>query len=479
MTEVRDDRQRDGGELLSLGDLVRFVRKYGALVVALAGLAGLVTFLAVYFLVPRRYAATATLVLGQNAQPELAARNLRKLLESGAVLDETVDRLGDRGKLPEHTRLTLGRNLTSEMIPTTPGVAAMIEARATAENPALAASMANTWARVFLKHARIEAQKLLASSGEPVTQALGERTKALQQSEQSWEEAVFDYRDRLLEAQVHWDEREAAYRKETAQLLAVHRVETREGLASLVQEAEARESDAAVAWTPRIRRLLAELLVLRQQIAQRSEVVTLVNAVGSDTLWEALSATSPDPNQTPPSLALDRPVLTQALDPAVSELTLRATRVEAELRGEAGDRPAVLELIESLQETQDHRSAELAQLHEERQLGLAKLARQRVHEIHQIQKAWSLESNIHNRRLKQERNLVNKLTQQQQGLDVQEVEAKRDPVSLLAEASPSAQAAPRHTLLKAAAAAVLAGLLGIVIGVLREFGTEPAVRPQR
>src|SRR5262245_22301719 len=98
--ERYESDNESGGTLL--GEWLRRLSRHWKAVFAAALLSGLVTAGTLFLLVPRKYEASATLVIvppkvsSDLKPPTLTIQGYQKLLESDSVLEETKRRLADR-----------------------------------------------------------------------------------------------------------------------------------------------------------------------------------------------------------------------------------------------------------------------------------------------------------------------------------------------------------------------------------------------
>lgn len=152
------------GEVPTLPDWIRFVRRHWLLILGCSLGAAAIVAISLTLLFPPEYEASATVVVlpplfSSALKPEpISVQGYQRLLESDAVIGETAQRLVEDGVLEEDETTSLGEPLESRIFVARreeqTALAPIIEVRAHASSGAKAAAVANAWAETFLDSSR-------------------------------------------------------------------------------------------------------------------------------------------------------------------------------------------------------------------------------------------------------------------------------------------------------------------------------------
>lgn len=489
-----------------LGDAFGFFRRHW-LALSVGALGGLVTALVgTWLLTETVYQASATLFI--HTDPPIATdvspidlSGYQKILESSAVVSATEQRLEELDVLKAGQALRVGDNLHSNLVGfdqrNRPTVAPVLEAQAKGPTPEIAALVANTWARAFVDYseslASLDLSDVLEFLGDQLSELharidtlSGEKAETAEVHQRGTADAEERWLDRIAGARAQWDERVTSLRKETEDLVATYKNATRRimegvledyGLASDQNDGLPRDPSAG----DRGSALLTELTVLRIQLANTPERLSLEGNVPEAILWEPAYS---GPERLPGRLAPRQHVMTvQEHNPLHGELVLRITALERELAAltsEVGD-VRLRELARLLAELQQERLAGLARLMEDRALVLNRALDQRQAELdkllrRQLQELNLLELTSGLSLAEVERSLqdaVGRARQLEKRYNDTELarEAQRLPdVTLAAEASPPREPLPRPLTAKLILGLLAGTIVGLGVALIREGG---------
>ena len=504
-----------------LWEAIQFLGRHWKVIVGTGLAAALVAGLVLHFVIGDQYEAVAVLIVAPSKfssslkAETLDIRGHQRLLESDAVIADTVRRLVDAELVDDPEDLRIGGALQSRIPVVVPGArgqggtdSPLIEVVALASSAETAAETANTWAAVFVEHSR----KLVAESTAPTielaeTEYQRRRTEIEALANQRTELSN-EYQTRLDEAEMRWlraidaaagrkDGDLVAAKNETEEIIARFQNETRQVFESYAEEqgfssratrpaeppsaegfAEAAADEAA---DTDAKGQLRRLASLRSQLAQTPPVLQLEKAISDEALWqtEALrefGATDVE------SLTERTNLLTQEINPVSTELSLQISRIEAAL----GDEQA-LTIASQLESMQRERSAGLAAITANRALGfdriqsgrrltLAELAAKKRQEI----EALSRERADRLKRIDQDLESKTTTFKMVSGNYEQALLATADSelvdIRLSWPAAPPVSAVSKQLAEKALVAAVVGLVLGLILALVLEGRAATARR---
>jgi capsular polysaccharide biosynthesis protein len=471
----------DDTSSISIVHLIRFLRRQALLIVALAILGAVVTAAIVAFLLPDRFEASTTLVVVpvtfQSAlKPTiLPVQGYQRLLESDAVIGETVRHLVAAGDLAKDRHLRLGRDMASRIFVSRRAeehaLAPIIEVVGYGRTAEQAAAIANAWAEVFLERAWL----LLSTSLSP-TLDLIEREYLLQQKnlaalEQRRTAVADDYAERIDRLALASDHQRIAAEKNTEDLLASFQQETRQVMVAALREASRPEGSATTgAPEPAVEQTLSEMAALRTQLAQTPRFIILEKAITDETLWQAFALHQAQDLSL--QSILGRTLLSQEINTVYDELTLRLSQLETGLQTlSSAQRQRVQQVSTKLEALQLQRAAQLAKLIAGRALIASDLERKAARDEAALRRAQADELNGLDRNIQYQQALFSKLASNYNEVVLARAEQSGRDILLAAPAiAPGKQ--EKRLLLKALVGAFLGGLFGLLAGVVREVGSH-------
>lgn len=464
---------------LSVVDVVLFFSRQAGLILGIAAALTVVATFA-FLLLPRKYEASMTLVVSpptfnsELSPSAFSVQGYQALLESGAVLEETTKRLVDRSVLSPGKTLRLDEGVYTSIFVSSrsdaTALAPMLRLTARTKDPEIAAEVANTWAEVFLEHT----QQLSASSLRPTLQVVEDQFEmarsALENAEQERLQLLSDFQVRFDEATGKWDERIAKFRAETEVLVSTFREETRQQFAEVGSEYGLTEEPSgpqqATERGSSAQRLLSELLVLRQQLAQTPGVFELQKAITDDVLWQALAGTWEEGTE---DRLFAKNLITEEVNPVFTELATRIMQLESQSRLLLHSEQEVYwQFDRAIEKLQRERSVALTTLRERREVGLAALTRQRRRELSRIRRVHEAELAEMERRILRLTAQVEKLSISYNEVVLARARQEVPDVQLAVPAVPPSSPLPRGLVLKVVVVAFLGGLLGLAVAFLRE-----------
>lgn len=504
-------------ELLALRETVRFFRRHWLLVLGFA-LGCLAIVLLFVVLTPRTYEAAATLVVipprfSSELKPRpLSVQGYQRLLESDGVVTETRRELMEDGTLVDGDSLRVGVELVSRIFVSRraeeTALAPVIEAIGRAASPEAAASVANTWARIFLDRSR----DLTAGSVQPTIEFIETQFQAARRELEilsgEYLETADDYQrridgaegrwDRTLDAtRSRWDRELVGFQKDSEDLVAEYQTTTRQdfeafgarvGLIEPGREGApptaGEEGEVGVETAPRAVDggalvVLDKMMSLRIQLAQTPQFLVLEKAMSDDALWQMM-ALGQSEHLDLQDLPL-RNLLTQEVNPVFSELMLRLSEIELQmalLNPETRD--WVRRVSAGLERLQRQRSAglsklfadratELDVLEEQKRLELDELRRKMDQELASLQRQRDARLGELDRDLVHARDLFDELASNYNEADLARATEDMEDVRLGSPAVPSLQPVDRLLPLKAFAALILGSILGTAVALGREL----------
>lgn len=499
------EANRGGGifdeDVPSLADLVRFFARQWWVMAGCALAVGLAVFGFFAFVLPDHYEASATLVVvpprfSSDLKPEaLTVQGYQRLLESDAVIGETVRRLIEQGVLHEGQGLTLGEQLSSRIFVSrrseATSLAPVIEAQGRSRDPDVAATIANTWSEVFLD--RLGA--LISGSVLPSLEFINERytvqLKEVEGLEQQHVAVADDFDSRYGELMRRWDGKiedlkalwegkAVAYRQETEAKTAAYQAQTRTVFQDLVRQQGTTELDQVEApETTGVHEILQQVITLRTHLAQTSPVVVLEKSISDDALWLSLAA---NVDEGPLPSGSDFGLRTQESNPLYSELSLRLSEAETRLDSRVGNsevRLRIASLLSRLEALQRERSSGLSGLRLERAAGLAEIRRraemalddaerQRTREANDLERRRAAALAELNRELEHAKSLFDELASNYNQATLARESQDLEDVRLGSPAVPPLSPVPPRLMLKSLVGFLTGAFLGLLLAVMRE-----------
>jgi len=492
-------------DIPNLADLVRFLVRHWWVLASLTVAGGLVVFLAVAFILPERYEASATLVVvpprfSSNLKPEaLTVQGYQRLLESDAVIGETVRRLIEQGVLEEGKGLSLGEQLSSRIFVSrfseATSLAPVIEAQGRSRDPDKAAVIANTWSAVFLDRLNDLMTGSLLPSLDFINERYAHQTEEVESLEQERVALADDFQRRYSELMSSWDGRlealkarlqdeSVAYRQETGRLVAEQQAETRTVMQDLAGEVGLilkPETELAGAESPRnaVQDTLLQVLSLRTHLAQTSPVLILEKSISDDALWMTLTS---DGRGTVPAAVATLGLRTQEANPLHGELSLRISELESRLQtlaDGADDWTGVEDRLSRLETMQRERSRGLSGLQVERAAGLdgirrraatavEEMERQRKRELDDLERQRGTAIAKIDRKLSYSKSLFDELAQNHNQASLAREDEEFVDVRLASRAVPPRSPIRPRLILKSIIGVLVGAFLGLLLAVIRE-----------
>lgn len=463
-------------EEIGFEELRRLVVRHWKLIVSLAVLAGFVAFGTLALVSPAVYQATARLVVfplaqapaGESRAPEL----YRSLLESDSILQKTAEKLADEGHLQKGASLLLGRDLRSrtEIIDKAQGEGSVIVLTALATRPETAASIANTWAAVFIEESRSMLQSTASEAEALLDQQLSPTRDQLAELEGERSSLLEKYQEREEEATTFWNRKIAAAKREAARESTEFQIETRQ----LMDEALAKHfsnvfggSDPGDPERPDaaredgIRSKLLEIVSVRAELAKTPRVLSLEKSANDEALAEMILR---DGNAD----GFDSTLISQEINPLYDHLAINALTLESGLKRVAGRLLAdVSRALVELERIQLERSSNLSALLAESGLELRILRRRLSRALEDLARERSALLAELGRKISQVAELEASLSRRLNAAALSKLLEKVEVVSLAAPAVPRPIPEPRNIPIKTAAAMFLGSMLGLLIALFR------------
>jgi capsular polysaccharide biosynthesis protein len=500
------------GDELALADVIHFFRSNWLLVFGAALAAAILTALVVLFVLPEEYEASATLVIvpptftAELKPATLTVQGYQRLLEADAVIHEAKTRLVDQGALSQDDPLRLGDELGTRIFVSRraedTALAPMIHAIARAREPELAATIANTWAGVFLEKTRA----LVAGTTSETVRFIETQYPVARQRSISIEEerlaTANELHQRLDAAADRWDERLTDHRQNTEGLLADYRAAT----ASLIEEFRStnnletrREQIRAVRATyselqseegrihAQLERKRLEHQAAKRQLEETPQFFELQKAMSDEALWQALAAHDGRSGRggIDWSALQGRTLVTQELSPVFLVLAQRVSNLEMEVDAleprreqlranlsEMSEELAALEqelggLDTDLEKLTLERQAGRSQLLDARLTGLKILERRARQEVEAIERERETRLAQLDRDIEQQSEFYTALAQSFNQAHLAEAQQDFEDVRLGAPAVPRAEPEGRGALIKSLISGVIGALLGLMAAVVR------------
>jgi len=493
-------------DIPSLADLVRFLIRHWWVLGSCALAGGLAVSLAVAFLLPEKYEASATLVVvpprfSSSLKPEaLTVQGYQRLLESDAVIGETVRRLIEQGVIEEGKGLSLGEQLSSRIfvsrLSEATSLAPVIEAQGKSRDPEEAAIIANTWSAVFLDRLNDLMTGSLLPSLDFINQHYEQQLAEVEGLEKERLALADDFAQRHLELMRKWDGRIEAlkarlqdetvsFRRETESRVAEQQAETRRVMLDLAREegltpgAGTGPGAGEAARPAELQELLLQILSLRTDLAQTSPVLVLEKSITDDALWMSLLS---DGQRQVPSSAATLGLRSQEVNPLHGQLALRLSEVETRLQalaGGAGGRRALEGGLGQLEMKQLERSSELSSLQVERMAGLDglrrraatavdEMERQRQRELDDLERQRVTAIAQKDRKLSYSKSLFDELAKNYNQASLAREGEEFEDVRLASRAVPPRSPIRPRLVLKSAVGILVGAFLGLLLAVVRE-----------
>jgi len=494
---------------LTFADIVQFFRRNAALIFGTAVMAGLVTAAVLLVVVEKTYEASATLIIvppkfSSELKPQtLTVQSYQKILESDAVIVEAKKRLVERGLFAAERPLRLGKELETRIFVSRRAeettLAPMLQAVARGKTGEHAAAIANTWAEVFLERTR----ELVAGTTSSTVKFIDEQYPQIRDSLAKLEDTrVIEanaLQKRFNEAATRWGDRITTFKGETGSLAATFQAETRR----LVEEFNSEHSlDNRKAQLAALRKAYGELQeeqvrvtsllqlkhlqldAARKQLAETPQLLTLQKAITDDALWRSLTD-SKSGNADWKALQ-QRSLATQEVNPVFTSLSAKLAEIEMDVNAMVPRATALttdLARISADMKVLDGdvrmNEAELEKLTRERDAGLQKLTEDRANKLSQLTRGRDEElDGIRrdtdtrlgqlDRAIDQQRDLFSQLAKNYNQALLAKGEQGIEDVRLGAPAVPPAQAQSRGRAIKSLLAAMLGGMLGLGLALVRE-----------
>ena len=519
MDESRMTPQAEGtsDRELTLVDIVAFFRRNAIVIFGLAFVAAVVVAAVVLLFIPHTYEASATLAIvpprfSSDLKPQtLTVKSYQTLLESDAVIADTKKRLVLRGLYPSDKSLRLGYELETRIFVARRAedvtLAPMLQAVAHGRSPDQAAAIANTWAEVFLERAR----DLIAGTTSTTVQFIDQQYPAVRDALGALENARVQEADSLQKSYddtaTSWDQRVSAYKNETTKLVAdyqaeshriqeefaaQHNMDSREAQLVALRKAysDLQDEQARVASQLQLKKL--QLEAVRKQLSETPQLLTLQKAMTDDALWRAMADEAGGHAKTDWKALQDRSLMSQEVNPIFTNLSGKLADTEMEVNalapraaGMATDLERInaeMKGVESsvrsdraaLEGLKLGREAGLAQLKEERETRLAELTRTMQAALDASKREMDNRLGQSARTIAQKRELFDQLAKSYNQAVLAKGQQDFEDVRLGAPAVPPEQPRARGGVMKSLLGAILGGLLGLFIALVREAAAKPA-----
>jgi uncharacterized protein involved in exopolysaccharide biosynthesis len=490
-------------------DVIQFFRRNAALIFGTAFAVGLVTAALLLLTVGKKYEASATLVIvpprfSSELKPQiLTVLSYQKILESDAVIAEAKKRLVERGVLAAASQLRLGRQLESRIFVSSRAeemtLAPMLQAVARGQTGEHAAAIANTWAEVFLERTR----ELVVGTTSSTVKFIDEQYPQIRDSLAKLEDTrvieANTLQKQFNEASTRWGDRITTFKGETGSLIATFRAETRRLVEEFISQrnmdsrktqlaalrkayGELQEEQARVTSLLQLKQL--QLEAARKQLSETPPLLTLQKAITDDALWRSV-ADSRSGSADWKALQ-QRSLATQEVNPVFTSLSARMAEIEMDVNAMAPRAAALktdlerinaeMKALESrvrmddaeLEKLTREREAGLQKLTEERENKLTQLSRSRDEELDGIKREMDTRLGQIDRNINQQRDLFNQLAKNYNQAVLAKGEQNVEDVRLGARAVAPEQPQPRGRAIKSLLAAILGGMLGIGVALVRE-----------
>ena len=515
--QLLQSHPEDQGGELSFADIVAFFQRHWRLIFGTAFAAGLVVGLYVILFVAHSYEAAATLIIvppkfASDLKPStLTVQGYQQLLESDAVIAEARRRLIARGVLKSDDLLRLGREINTKIFASRAAeqtvLAPMLQAVARGRSGAQASAIANEWATVFLEHTRQLMAGPTSATVELIDKQYPEARSAVAKLEQDRTDARDSMQKKLDDATTRWDDTITSYKNETAKLVAAYRAASREmlekfsadksletrriRLESMRQTYGDLQGEQARVNSQLDQRKL-ELEALRKQLAAAPQYFDVRKAITDDALWQSLANASAANANVNWQQLQQRSLVSQQLSPIYEELATRVSKVETDVftlapRAEQLKRE-IARLADEVQrldqeyapdtatlaKISEERDAGLQTLQEDRANGLGELNRNKQRELDEITRERDTRVAQLGRDIDHEQELYSELAKAYNQAVLAKAQEGVEDVRLGAAAVPPETPKPRGGATKALLAAILGGMLGLFVALVREAAAKAA-----
>jgi uncharacterized protein involved in exopolysaccharide biosynthesis len=486
---------------LGLVDLIRLLRRrWLVILVVPLVLVSLIALLEARK--PPRYRAMATLVVvpptfSSELKPaEISVQGYQRILESDSVVIESLTRLVEMEVVDESAIPRVGDELTSRIYISRRGMekslAPVLEVIAEAGTPEKAATIANTWAEVFLERARLLVEVSLGPSLRLIGTHYQEETGSMAELERSRISTASGFHTRLTKLFDTWDRRLVAVREKWDKKILEHRAETEDLLAEFQQESRRVMGDQAASLfsalgdeghpretDPELISALRELLVLRTHLAQTPAIVALEKAITDDALWLR-------PRNEETGVESDI-LVTEESDPVYEELAGRISAVESRAFGLMGpgdqELRTALTALEAWQRVRTAglgklklgRAAELEELRQSKGLAIRQAERQRLEEVNALEFDRDTELRALDREIEAAEDLLDHLAQSANQASLAVGEGSLEDIQVASRALPPLVPEPRTLLLRLAMALAVGTILGLALAVLLEANARSRI----
>ncbi len=520
MTDNQQPLQTDPGyqgDELSFADIVAFFQRHWRLIFGTAFAAGLLTGLVVILFVGHGYEAATTLII----VPPKFASDLKPSHVDGPGVS-TASRVGRghrrgqkaasrRGVLRSSDLLRLGIEIDTKIFSSRRAeetvLAPMLQAIARSDTGQKAAEIANTWAKVFLERTADLITGTTSSSVQFIDQQYPLVRDSLVKIEDERVTLADEFQKHYDDAVAAWDDKVSALKNETTSLLAAQQAETRR----LIEEFRGQHNldsrraqltalrstfstlqgeQAGVASQLQLKQL--QLDAARKQLAQTQQLLTLQKAITDDSLWRAQAEGGPGGAKTDWTALQDRSLRSQEVNPVFTSLSEKTANIEMEVNslipraaGLAADIERLnteMKTVETslgsdeaaLEKLQRERDAGLAQLKEDRENMLTHLTHERQAALDAIKRETDTRLAQADRMIAQERDLFAELAKNYNQARLAKGEQNMEDIRLGAPAVPPENPEPRGGAKKALLAAIVGGMLGLFIALVREAAAKTA-----
>ncbi len=500
-------------DTVSVTDLVVFLQRSWILIGAFILAGALVAWLSAAVMARNVYRATATLVIvpppiaSELKPPTLTVQGYQKLLESDAVVAEAKGRLADSGVIPAGYRLAVGMNLGTEIFVSRRAeereLAPMLRAIASAEDPELAAAIANEWAGVFLERT----QELVAGTTSPAVSYIEEQypraRDRVAELETQRVATANSFQKKYDDAASSWDDRITTYKADLAHAIADYSAESQRLIGALDAElgldGRTARVDALHATAGSLQREQAtvetrlqqggdELAAALELLESTPQKLRVSKAMTDDAVWQAVAG-SRDAEIDWDKL-LQRQLVSEEPNPVYFEVSRRVASLKLEVAGlepRAKDLANRLDALESdLRQRQstmardrasltalgNDRDAGLTAIQERGDLTVAVMTRDRDRALAEIARERDAALARLDRDVDQSRALFEELTVHFNQAVIAKAQSEVEDVRLGAEAVPPTASEPHHSAMKALLGALLGGLVGLVVAIFREARPE-------
>ncbi len=494
---------------LSLVTIVGFVRRHWVLIFGAAALAGAVTGADLLLAVGKTYEASATLVIvppkfTSDLTPQtMNAQSYQKILESDAVVQEARKRLVAKGVIGPGTLLRLGDELDTRIFVTRRAeeiaVSPMVQAIARGGSGQTAATIANTWADVFMERAR----DLVAGSTSSTVRFIDQeypkvrgmlasledaRVTEANALQRRYDDTVNSWDDRITVFKNATTQSASDYEAETRRLVetynSAHNLDSRDAQLKALRRAYSDLQDEQARVSSQLQLKQFQLEAARKQLAATTPLVTLQKAITDETLWRAVSgAKGGDPDW---KAMQGRSLATQEVNPVYTSLSAKVAEIEmdvsamvpraAGLTTDLGRIDGEMKALETslredqaaLEKLERGRESGLAQLREQRANELGSLQRSRQGELDGIKRGTDARLGQFDRDIAQQHELFERLSKSYSQAMLAKAQADVEDVRLGAPAVEPQAPTPRGTVKKTLLAGFVGGLVGLAGALVRE-----------